>query len=214
MTRRQALALAAALCIPPSVTSAESDPPQKLVLFDGKTLDGWEKTDFFKPGEVKVEGGAIVMTAGRPMTGITTTRCDLPTTDYELTYEAQRLTGTDFFAAATFPVNGSFLTFVNGGWGGTITGLSSIDGMDASENETGKFYKFQDKTWYKFRIEVTGDTVRCRIDGKDVVSIDLKDRSLKTRIETRPNQPLGFATWETGGALRAIEIHRLAPAEK
>ena len=31
--------------------------PEALVLFDGKTLDGWKKTDFSRPGEVKVEDG-------------------------------------------------------------------------------------------------------------------------------------------------------------
>src|ERR1039458_6583443 len=29
---------------------------------------------------------------------------------------------------------GSFLTWINGGWGGSIVGLSSLDGNDASEN--------------------------------------------------------------------------------
>ena len=66
-------------------------PPAKLVLFDGKTLDGWKKTDFYHAGEVKVEDGRIVLAAGGSMTGITTTRKDLPTTDYELTYEAMRI---------------------------------------------------------------------------------------------------------------------------
>ena len=34
-----------------------------------------------------------------------------------------------------------------------------------------------------------------------------------TRIETRGNQPLGFATWETSGALRICAIRKLTPAE-
>ena len=51
------------------------------------------------PGQV--EDGRIVLAAGDPMTGITTTRKDLPKTDYELTYEAMRTSGGDFFAAAT-----------------------------------------------------------------------------------------------------------------
>ena len=44
--------------------------------------------------------------------------------------------GGDFFATLTFPVDDSFCTFVTGGWGGDIVGLSSIDGWDASDNET------------------------------------------------------------------------------
>ncbi|MEO6809834.1 MAG: DUF1080 domain-containing protein, partial [Isosphaeraceae bacterium] len=173
------------------------DAPKVLVLFDGKGLDGWKATTFHKPGEVKVEDGAIILEVGNPMTGITTTRTDLPTTNYELSYQARRLKGQDFFAAATFPVNKSFLTLVNGGWGGNVTGVSSIDGADASENQTGTYIKYQDQTWYSFRIRVTANVVRCWVDGKEVVDADIEGRELGTRIESRASQPLGFASWET-----------------
>ena len=192
---------------------AAAAEPTKRILFDGKTLDGWQPTKFFHAGEVKVEDCAILLKNGGSMTGITTTRQDLPTSNYELIYEARRLEGEDFFAAATFPVGKSFLTFVNGGWGGTITGLSSINGADASENETGKFFKYIDKTWYKFRIQVSDDAIRCWIDETKVVNLEHRDRHLGTRIETRPNQPFGFATYESTGALRKIEIRALNEAE-
>ncbi len=186
---------------------------KSVILFDGKSLDGWKKTDFVNSGDVKIEDGSIVMSAGDEMTGITSTRKDLPKLDYELIYEAKRLSGEDFFAAATFPVGDSFLTLVNGGWGGNITGLSSLDGMDASQNETGRSIKFKDKTWYKFRVQVTGKVVRFWIDGKEGAAVNYEDRRIGTRLETRPSQPLGFATWYTGGAVRDIEIRKLSPEE-
>jgi hypothetical protein len=188
-------------------------PTRKLVLFDGKTLDGWKKTDFFKAGEVKVEDGRIILADGGSMTGITTTRQDLPKTNYELTYEAMRLSGGDFFAAATFPVDMSYITLVNGGWGGNVTGLSSLNGMDASENETTTSYKYEDKTWYRFRVRVTGDVIRCWVGEKEVAAVNHREKNVGTRIETRPNEPLGFATWKTGGALRNIEVRALTPDE-
>jgi hypothetical protein len=40
-------------------------------LFDGKSLAGWKATDFGGEGEVRVEGGAIVMEQGNNMTGVT-----------------------------------------------------------------------------------------------------------------------------------------------
>jgi hypothetical protein len=187
--------------------------PKTTVLFDGKTLDGWKKTDFFNSGEVKVESDAIVMSTGRSMTGITSTHNDLPTTNYELTYEAERRSGSDFFAAATFPVGKSFITLVNGGWGGNVTGLSSLDGADASENETTELVKYKNNTWYKFRVRVTDTTIRCHIDGKEIVAINFEGRQVGTRIETRRNQPLGFATYESTGALRNIRIRPLTAAE-
>jgi imidazolonepropionase-like amidohydrolase len=188
-------------------------PAGKLVLFDGTSLNGWKKTFSSYAGEIKVEGGSIVMSAGRPMTGITSTRADLPRTDYELSYEAKRTSGSDFFAAATFPVGDSFLTFVNGGWGGSVTGLSSINGVDASENETTQSVRYKEKTWYSFRVRVTSQVIRCSIDGKEIVAINHDGRKLSTRIEVRGNQPLGFATYETTGAVRKIEIRALSPAE-
>ena len=207
-------------CVAALATGAQGDDKdrdagksEKTVLFDGKTLDGWKKTDFRGAGEVKVEDGTIVLGAGSRMTGITTTRKDLPTTDYELSYEAMRLKGVDFFAAATFPVGKSFVTLVNGGWGGNITGLSSLNGADASENDTGRYVKYQDKTWYKFRVRVTEKMIRCWIDDKEVVAVDYTDREVGTRIETRSNQPLGFSAFESAGALRKIEVRKLTPEE-
>ena len=189
------------------------EAPKTRSLFDGKTLDGWKKTDFSGAGKVIVENGAIVMKAGESMTGITCSRKDLPTSDYELIYEAQRLEGGDFFAAATFPVGKNFITLVNGGWGGTVTGLSSLGGADASENETGHFYKYESKKWYTFRVRVTDEIIRCWIDKDKVVDISHQDRHVGTRIETRDNQPLGFATWETTGVLRRVDVRSLTPEE-
>ena len=134
------------------------------------------------------------------MTGITSTRKDLPLTNYQLSYEAMRLDGSDFFAAATFPVGKSHLTFVNGGWGGSVTGLSSLDGYDAAENDTGNYYNYKDKQWYKFRVRVTDRTVQCWIDDKKFAEVSIEGRKIGTRIEVDPSKPLGFAAWETSGA--------------
>ncbi len=202
---------AAALCL--LVAGLGADAPKPLALFDGKSLDGWKKTEFSREAEVKVENGALVMAAGEPMTGVVSTRKDLPTSDYELTYEARRLQGSDFFAAATFPVGKSFITLVNGGWGGGVTGLSSINGADASENETTRGVEYQNKTWYRFRVRVTADVIAVAIDGKETVAVNHKDRQVGTRIETRACQPLGFATYETAGAVRTVEVRALTPGE-
>jgi hypothetical protein len=193
-------------------TRAE-EPPAKMVLFDGKTLDGWKKVESFKSGNVKVEDEAIVIEAGGPMSGVVSTRTDLPTTDYELSFEAKRTNGQDFFAAATFPVGKSFITLVNGGWSGSVTGLSSINGADASENETRRFVKYQDNTWYRFRVHITDDVIRCWIDDKETFAVNHKGVQVKTRIETRSNQPLGFATYRSTGAVRAVQVRKLTSAE-
>lgn len=187
--------------------------PKPLVLFDGKTLDGWKEADYVHSGGVKVDGGSIILNTGKSMTGLTSTRTDLPKMDFEFSYEAKRVDGRDFFAAATFPVGNSFLTFVNGGWGGSVTGLSSLNGSDASENETNHFVKYENNTWYKFRVRVSSDVIRCWIDDKELIVLNHKEHRLGTRIESRACQPLGFATWETSGALRNISIRPLTAPE-
>ena len=73
--------------------------------------------------------------------------------------------------------------------------------------------KYQDKNWYRFRVRVTGEVIRCWVDDKEVIAVDYQDQQVGTRVETRPNEPLGFATWKTGGALRKIEIRTLSPDE-
>jgi Domain of Unknown Function (DUF1080) len=193
--------------------SIAEEPPAKLVLFDGKSLEGWKKVESFKAGAVKVEDGAIVIETGGPTTSVVSTRTDLPTTDYELSFEAKRTTGQDFFAAATFPVGKSFITLVNGGWGGGVTGLSSINGSDASENETRRFVKYQDNTWYRFRVQVTDEVIRCWIDDKETFVVNYKGQQVKTRIETRSSQPLGFASYRSTGAVKSVQVRKLTAAE-
>ena len=209
--------LASLLALIDGTTAAQEtvkpDVPGWISLFDGRTLDGWKATDFGGEAPITVRDGAIRMAKGRPMSGITSTRTDLPRLDYDLRFEASRIEGSDFFAAATFPVGDAYITLVNGGWGGHVTGLSSLDGADASENETGISYEYNNKKWYQFQARVTANRIRAWIDGKSVVNIVIEDREVGTRIETRANQPLGFATWLTTGALRSIEIRRLTPAE-
>lgn len=212
-SRRPGRFLAALPLLLAAAAIQAGEPESKLVLFDGRSLDGWARTDFYKPGDVTIDDGAIVMAVGNPMTGITSTRKDLPRTDYELTYEAKRITGSDFFAAATFPVGDSFASFINGGWGGSVTGVSSLDGADASENETGQAHNFENGRWYRFRIRVTGKALRCSIDGKELVAVNIEGRQVSTRIEVNRNKPLGFATYQTAGAVRKIEMRPLTPEE-
>jgi len=127
-------------------------------LFDGKSLDGWEVPKSSVAGEVKVERGVIVLGRGDLSTGIKYVK-PFPKSNYEVMYQAKRVDGYDFFGAITFPVKESFCTFVNGGWGGGVTGLSSINGYDASENETTKYYEFETGKWYQFRVRVTDEQI-------------------------------------------------------
>ena len=140
---RQLLAIATLLIPATALAQQPAAKDQAQALFDGKSLEGWKITEFGGEGEVKVEEGQIVMKMGQPLTGITWKAGDqLPKDNYEITLSAMKRKGDDFFCCLTFPVGDSHASFVVGGWAGTVVGLSNIDGLDASENETTKYEKF------------------------------------------------------------------------
>ncbi len=141
-------------------------------LFDGKTLQGWRETAFTGHGKARVENGTIVLGAGEPMTGVTWSGA-FPKVNYEVRFEAARIDGNDFFASLTFPVGDSFCTWVTGGWGGDIVGLSSLDGWDASDNETRTYFDFEKGRWYAFRLKVTADRITGWIDDKQIVDVQI-----------------------------------------
>lgn len=178
-------------------------------LFDGKSLQGWREADYKGHAGVHVEDGAIILEAGSPMTGATWTG-EFPTSNYEVRFEAVRLQGNDFFASVTFPVGDSFCTWVTGGWGGDIVGLSSLDGWDAADNETRTYFNFEAGRWYKLRFQVAGDRIRAWIDDKPIISIDIAGRHVGLRFEDmKKSAPLGFASYLTKGAVRKVEYRRL-----
>ena len=75
--------------------------------------------------------------------------------------------GIDFFCGLTFPVKEDFCSFIVGGWAGAVVGLSTIDGLDASENETTKLMRFEKDEWYKIKLRVTFEKIETWInEGK------------------------------------------------
>jgi hypothetical protein len=175
-------------------------------LFDGKSLGDWRETAFSNHGKARVENGAIVLSAGAPLTGVTWNGV-FPKTSYELRWEAARLDGNDFFASLTFPVGESYCTWVTGGWGGDIVGLSSLDGWDASDNETRTYFDFEKSRWYKFRLKVTPARITGWIDDQQTVDVQIAGRTVGLRIgEIKLSAPLGFASYGTTGGIRNVEV--------
>ena len=200
----------------PAVTAKKTKPcgansDQKRTterkLFDGKTLNGWQATNFGGEGDVTVEDGKLVLGFGSFMTGVTYAGKDkLPLSDYEVVLEAQRVDGTDFFCGLTVPYHDSHFSLIVGGWGGGVVGISSIDGYDASENETTNYIPFKKGTWYCIRLRVTDEQIEAWIDDKQIVSCKTKGRKLTTRVEVDLSKPFGIAAYDTRAALRNIRL--------
>ncbi len=134
-----------------------TQPSPWAALFNGTDLTGWKETDYAGRGNVKVENGELHIENGLVITGVTfTNSAVLPKTNYEISYQAKRVNGSDFFALLTFPVGDKHASFVTGGWGGAVTGISSINSMDASENDTTVYLKYNQDQWFTFRPSACG----------------------------------------------------------
>ena len=210
-----ALFLAGCCEVPPEREQAAEKPagPQWESLFDGKSLGKWEVTDYLETKGVEIRDGAIIMRHGEPLGGIRWTgKDDLPRMDYEIELEGRRIEGEDFFCALTFPHRDKHATFVVGGWGGTLTGISSVNHYDASENTTTKVSDFKNGQWYKIRLRVTGERIEAWIDDEPYVNLSTKDKIIDMRFgEIEQSVPLGVSVFMTIAEVRNIRLKRLEP---
>jgi len=185
-------------------------PAGSKVLFDGKTLNGWRivtDVDFENHGDVHVQDGAIILEKGDSMTGISWTG-EMPLEDYEVSLEAARLDGTDFFCGLTFPIGDSPCTLIVGGWGGTCVGLSNVDFQSAVENMTTKFVQFEMKRWYRIRLRVTKERIGVWIDDGQILDLERGKHKFNVWPQQEYVRPFGFDTWFTKGGLRNIVLRK------
>ena len=216
LTMAMALAAATAdeLASKKEPAPAAKDKADWKPLLDGKSLAGWKKTNFGGEGAVSVKDGMVVMESGNDMTGFHYTRGDFPRMNYEVTLEGKKLNGNDFFCTTTFPVGDDFCSLVVGGWGGTVVGLSRIDGSDAVDNETMQIKQFKKDQWYRVRIMVTPQKIEAWIDDEKLVDLATKGKKISLRGECEASKPFGIATWRTEGAVRDVRVRSLTPAVK
>ena len=157
-------------------------------------------------GEVTVADGRITLEAGNDLTGITYTG-DVPRMGYEASLEATRLAGSDFFCGWTFPVGEEFVSFILGGWGGAVVGISSINDDNASENETTQFQKFETGKWCRVRVRVTPGLLEAWIDDEQMVKVATEGKRLAVRAgEIEASKPFGICSFRTRAALRNLQI--------
>jgi hypothetical protein len=131
----------------------------------------------------------------------------VPKPPFELELMAKRINGTDFFCAVTFPARSveECVTLIVGGWGGGTMGISSIDGKDASENETTSYGIFKTDVWYKIRLVRKGERIETWIDGNKVIDVDTTGKKLSLREGSISEcASFGLATWQTTGVVRNV----------
>ncbi len=206
---------------PSGVAKKANKTPRWTLLFDGKSLAGWQiiegkndkEIEYEGHGKVEVRDGCLVIGTGQPATGVRA-KHKLPRSNYEVALEAKRVKGTDFFCGMSFPVGDGALTLILGGWGGWVVGLSNIDGERAIDNETCQSVEFKNGRWYAVRVRVTDAKVEVWLDKEKIIDLERADHKFEVTWEMAPCLPFGFATWDTTGALRRIRYRPLKSQAK
>jgi len=206
-------------CVQEPVASAPNGPnaarrppmPGVRMLFDGGSLAGWRvpgEGAFRGHGEVRVADGVVRLSPGKPLTAIAWTG-EVAPSNYEVEVEAQRTAGSDFFCGLTFPVGDAHCTWIVGGWGGTVVGLSNVDGQSAAENATACRRTFDTGRWYRLTLRVTDAAITCLIDGEPAVVQPRGGHTFGIWPQQAPCRPLGVAAYLTGSAVRCVAVRRL-----
>lgn len=185
-------------------------------LFAQDQIPHWVSAGIPDEGRTEVTVGQALLEPGGPLTGLkfdNWKQAGMPVTDYAISFEATRVEGADFFAGVTFPVGNveTCATWVIGGWGGGLVGVSSIDGLDAAENSTRSEHHFVNGKAYRFRLEVRADDLRGWIDDRLVINVSIKGRVISLRpgyIEKC--SPFGLASYSTTSQIRDLRIEMLA----
>ncbi len=172
----------------------------------------WVVSQFGGDGPVEIKDNLISFGFGDPLTGIRW-EGDLVREDYELELETRRTDGFDFFCGLTFPVAKNEVSFILGGWGGGVVGISSIDGRDASENDTTSFRNFDNDKWYKVRVRVDPYQIQCWIDDKAAAEQVRAGHEFDIRYEMDPCVPLGLAAFQCKAEYRNIRMRKLTKDE-
>lgn len=192
----------------------QTDAEGWVSLFNGKDLTGWKVPEFGGEGEVTVEDGILTIGMGAMISGITLDQPFPFQTNYEIEVTAKRTMGFDFYAAITFPIGEKgYATFINGGWGGGVFGLSCVNGFDASENETMQLITTKNDRWDSFRVRVFEDRIEGWMNDKKIVDCPRDGNEFTTRFEVEYCQPLGISNYCSETKIKSIRYRALKPEE-
>lgn len=168
-----------------------------------------EKHYFDGHGKVNVSEGVLSLAAGASGTGVVAD-FEIPKIDYELSFEARRTQGEDFFCGLTFPFHDQQATLILGGWGGSALGISNVNNFSAIENSTSRTLAFENGRWYDVRFQVTETSIRLWIDQKLQFDLDPEEKKFTLWWEQKPMAPLGLASWKSSAEIRRLRLKAVA----
>lgn len=188
-------------------------PPQDFFKMQGKTHldfknDFWKNSQFHYTGEVELSDSSVILHRGGYMTGMTW-HGPVMRDHYKIEFDARRIEGMDFFCGLTFPIADEPCSLILGGWGGYTTGLSSINGLDAGNNETMNSFIFENATWYHISLWIETDRIHANVNDYEIFDVKRADKTFSVRYEVEESIPLGIATFNTTGEIQNFSIERL-----
>ena len=181
------------------ITSCQSN---KALLDNSKN---WQGSNYGVQHPIEIDKQILNIPIGDPINGVHWIGDDLRKSNYSLEFDARRTQGNDFFVGLTFPIKNEYCSLILGGWANYVSGLSSINGLDASENEsTSHDFEFKNNTWYQVELIVMDDFIQCHINQQEVFKVKTKDKTFSIRPEVEPSKPLGFCTFYSSAEYRNI----------
>jgi alpha-L-arabinofuranosidase len=134
--------------------------------------DGWNKLG---DGDWSVKDGALQQNAEKEF--VRAIAGDKSWTNYTLTLKARKLSGMEGFLILFHIPNDEGRTWWNlGGWGNTDDSIEAGGRIDSKQGhiETGR--------WYDLRLQVSGNRVKCWLDGKLVHDVNYESNALFASI--------------------------------
>ena len=182
----------------PTSTKSEVSVIDSIAMIEENDLGKWKAAPFAFEGDLDVREGVLNTGLGSYLSGIVWTEDPPSRTNYEIELDAQKLWGSDFFLGLTIPVGERYCTWIVGGWGGSVVGISNIDGHSADDNETTLEMSFTTERWYHFKVRVIKEHIQCWIDGESVIEIDTNGKQLNLRPgQIVESVPLGLSSYDT-----------------
>lgn len=174
---------------------------------------GWQYYDMGASGEASVEQGVLHLGMGERLTVFKNTRAMnvLPNHDaYALSFDAQLVAGHDIFCGLTFPIGEQHASLVLNGWSMGVCGISCIDGLNASENETTVQRFFDTGRWYHIELRVTPKKLEVDLDGERLVDVAREGRTFSLYGNVEDSKPLAFFTFATEARIRDVMVSDLS----
>ena len=179
-----------------------------ISLLNSDTIKLWQQTPFDYSGETVMADSTIILHRGGYLTGVSW-KGPVLYMNYELELDARRIEGHDFFCGITFPFEETYASLILGGWGGYTTGISSINGIDASENGTAFSILFENNIWYHVKMRITPDHIEAWVDDHNIISLETTGKTISLRSDVDISTPLSFMSYNTTGEIKNIVLKKL-----